>query len=612
MAIEKTPNVPPFVSYCAQLIPTVFDNSLSYYEALSALAKWMQDNLVDVINNNAAVTERYIQMTEALKAYVENYFANLDVQEEINNKLDQMVEAGTLQEIITAYIQANVAWTFDTVADMKASTNLVAGSYAQTLGYYTLNDGGGALYKISNTGTADEMFTIAVGTLYADLVFANEVETLQLGIKNDDSEDISSKLNAVIANTKISKLTFTKGNYTVNDTINIDRKIELDLNGSTITYTKENDVLFDISTHYQIKPTIRNGYIIGTDTNTCFNIVEYDGGNIAWGGSVNLYNLDVRRFNKIIYALNIFNCEITDCIFSTNGTYEIGVSNSAWMSNANCFKNCYFKAFNTEESYPTYSFILNTVVNLNFISCSFEQMTNVIDNTSCRMIKFNNCEFEQISGALAKTTIGILLDTSNVLSGFSKTFENVDYKYIPNSDFGSNFVFADDNVVGTLRYKLRNATNKIPECRGLISTANGTSSVQDISLEQGKWDIHKPVNIVRNDSTEAGTTLSTTVSSPIFAYQQNESHILTIYTVIYGSSSDYQVWRSTWIEVNNASFINAEVATCIKDASWNGSSLNGNTLTETLNQNTYTATTSKQYASLSTIIKYEHIGNQLR
>ena len=100
MAIEKTPNVPPFVSYCAQLIPTVFDNSLSYYEALAALAKWMQDNLVDVINNNATVTEQYIQMTEELKAYVENYFDNLDVQEEINNKLDQMAEDGTLKDMI--------------------------------------------------------------------------------------------------------------------------------------------------------------------------------------------------------------------------------------------------------------------------------------------------------------------------------------------------------------------------------------------------------------------------------------------------------------------------------------------------------------------------------
>ena len=104
MAIEKSSNVPPFVSYCATLIPTVFDNSLSYYEALSALAKWMQDNLVDVVNNNAEVTEKYIALTEDLKSYVENYFENLDVQDEIDHKLDEMTADGTLEEIIGHYI----------------------------------------------------------------------------------------------------------------------------------------------------------------------------------------------------------------------------------------------------------------------------------------------------------------------------------------------------------------------------------------------------------------------------------------------------------------------------------------------------------------------------
>lgn len=100
MAIEKSPNVPPFVTYCAQLVPTVFDDSLSYYEALCALAKWMQDNLVDVVNNNAEVTEEYIQLTKDLKKYMDEYFDNLNIQTEINNKLDEMVEDGTLAEII--------------------------------------------------------------------------------------------------------------------------------------------------------------------------------------------------------------------------------------------------------------------------------------------------------------------------------------------------------------------------------------------------------------------------------------------------------------------------------------------------------------------------------
>mgnify|MGYP002523091503 CR=1 FL=1 len=42
----------------------------------------------------------YIEKFNALKDYVEDYFENLDVQEEINNKLDEMALDGTLADII--------------------------------------------------------------------------------------------------------------------------------------------------------------------------------------------------------------------------------------------------------------------------------------------------------------------------------------------------------------------------------------------------------------------------------------------------------------------------------------------------------------------------------
>ena len=106
--IKRSPNVPPFVRYCSATIPTMFDDSLSYYEALCALNNFIQKNLVEVINNNASVTEEYIKLTNELKEYVENYFANLDVQEEINNKLDAMAEDGTLANIIANFIQNEV------------------------------------------------------------------------------------------------------------------------------------------------------------------------------------------------------------------------------------------------------------------------------------------------------------------------------------------------------------------------------------------------------------------------------------------------------------------------------------------------------------------------
>ena len=232
--------VPPFVRFVASAVPMVFDNSLSYYEALCALWKWMQDNLVDVINNNASVTEHYIELTNELKEYVENYFANLDVQEEINNKLDDMVEAGTLQEIIAQYIQANTAWCFDTVSDMKTATNLIDGSYAQTLGYHAKNDGGKSLYKIreiTNADVIDEGSIIALNdeNLVAELIVSDSVDVLQFGAYGDNTHDDTTAFQNTFnyASNKRIKVNIGGGIFKFDNELNI--PTGLIVNGNLVT-----------------------------------------------------------------------------------------------------------------------------------------------------------------------------------------------------------------------------------------------------------------------------------------------------------------------------------------------------------------------------------------
>lgn len=96
---ERMPNVPPFVRFVASAVPMVFDNSLSYYEALCALWKYLQD-MADVVNNNATLEEEFIDKVNELETYVNTYFDNLDVQQEINNKLDQMAQDGSFQPLL--------------------------------------------------------------------------------------------------------------------------------------------------------------------------------------------------------------------------------------------------------------------------------------------------------------------------------------------------------------------------------------------------------------------------------------------------------------------------------------------------------------------------------
>ena len=96
--------VSPFVLYCQKVIPLAFDESMSYYECLCALYSYLKDTVVPAVNNNAEALEEVQKAMLELKEYVDTYFENLDVQEEINNKLDDMVTQGTMAEIINQEI----------------------------------------------------------------------------------------------------------------------------------------------------------------------------------------------------------------------------------------------------------------------------------------------------------------------------------------------------------------------------------------------------------------------------------------------------------------------------------------------------------------------------
>lgn len=228
--------LPPFKAWLASNIPAVYDNTMTYYEELCALIKYLQDVVIPALNHNAEAVTTIATAVEQLQKYVEDYFKNLDVQEEINNKLDQMTEDGTLQEIIGAYLNATAVWGFDTVADMKASTNLIDGSYARTMGYYAKNDGGGGLYKIrniTNDDVIDEGSIVEMNDdqnqLIAELIVENEVNVKQFGAKGDSvtSDTLSFQRAINYAQSNNIKLVINEGEYiisqiVISDTLNVE------------------------------------------------------------------------------------------------------------------------------------------------------------------------------------------------------------------------------------------------------------------------------------------------------------------------------------------------------------------------------------------------------
>lgn len=98
--------VSPFKKLCITVgnLPTAYIESMSYYEALTFLVNYLSNNVIPALNNNGEAVKELQDKYIELKQYVDDYFENLDVQEEINNKLDEMVEDGTFQQLLENYI----------------------------------------------------------------------------------------------------------------------------------------------------------------------------------------------------------------------------------------------------------------------------------------------------------------------------------------------------------------------------------------------------------------------------------------------------------------------------------------------------------------------------
>lgn len=112
----------PFRFWCQKVLPLVYDDSLSYYELLCKVVDYLNKTMEDVGVLEADVTGLH-EAYKKLQGYVNDYFSTLDVQEEINNKLDIMTENGTLSNLISAYVKVSPQYANNTT-DMTDKTVL--------------------------------------------------------------------------------------------------------------------------------------------------------------------------------------------------------------------------------------------------------------------------------------------------------------------------------------------------------------------------------------------------------------------------------------------------------------------------------------------------------
>lgn len=128
MSVDFTPDfadytgVGAFKWWAQSVIPLVYDDSLSYYEVLCKVTDYLNKVIQDLSATETNV-DALRQAYDQLQGYVNDYFDNLDVQDEINDKLDRMVIDGTIAGIVAPIAQAYSAPVFvDAVNKMTDPT----------------------------------------------------------------------------------------------------------------------------------------------------------------------------------------------------------------------------------------------------------------------------------------------------------------------------------------------------------------------------------------------------------------------------------------------------------------------------------------------------------
>lgn len=105
--MRSNEQIEKFKFWAHKVLPLVYDDSLSYYEFLCKVVQKLNE-VIESTNITEENMEELIELQNQLQEFVNTYFENLDVQQEIDHKLDEMVEDGTFDRLITPIVEANV------------------------------------------------------------------------------------------------------------------------------------------------------------------------------------------------------------------------------------------------------------------------------------------------------------------------------------------------------------------------------------------------------------------------------------------------------------------------------------------------------------------------
>lgn len=371
----------PFPWFCINNFPFIeqtFDE-INIWNLLGRVVGKLNE-VIENTNKMGGQVEVLTELVNQLKEYMEHYFDNLDVQEEINNKLDEMVEDGTLENILMNY--TNISKVYETAHDLFSDDNLTNNQKIKTYGFYSIGDGGQADYIIKSTQPTSPYINLQNG-LYAELIVQNNtINVKQLGAYgdgiHDDSDACKNAFDFARTNTNINEIHFPSGKYLINETILSQGIDGLIVSGENADYDGN-----------------LNSTIVRNSDCTILNA----------SGSISLTGRTMCR------RMKFKNLYITD---SSQNFNEIAIKlhYSMYFEFEDCLFACFNKQFNFRNLYDT------KFINCDFTSGGNSSTNSGLINIDCgkhasptevgwdnsNSITFAFCRFERFRGSAFKVT----------------------------------------------------------------------------------------------------------------------------------------------------------------------------------------------------------------
>lgn len=123
--IPEFPVVNPFLPCYGKFNLTTYIQGASDYEIMANLVQ-LYNTVAKAINSVEQLSKDTVKAYNQLQTFVNEYFANLDVQKEINNKLDAMYSSGELAQLLGAYIDYVTPQMFGAKGDgLNDDTNAI-------------------------------------------------------------------------------------------------------------------------------------------------------------------------------------------------------------------------------------------------------------------------------------------------------------------------------------------------------------------------------------------------------------------------------------------------------------------------------------------------------